>query len=53
VRLRREKYKEFAINIENVFKEYISNPLKLVKIKGKDNKFMNYRLKTKSLSFFY
>jgi hypothetical protein len=47
-----EKYKEFAITIENVFKEYVSNPLKLVEIKGKNKKFMNYRLKTKSLSFF-
>ena len=47
-----EKYKNFALSIENIFKDFISNPLKEVKIKGKNKIYINYRLKTKSLPLF-
>ena len=46
------KYKLFAEHIELLFNDYISNPLKLVKIKGETNVYSNYRLKTRSLPLF-
>jgi LAGLIDADG DNA endonuclease family len=47
-----DHYQLFAENIELLFKDYISNPLKLVEIKGKNNVYSNYRLKTRSLPLF-
>lgn len=46
------KYKLYAENIELLFKDYISNSLKEVTIKGKDRTYINYRLKTKTLPVF-
>lgn len=46
------KYKLYAENIELLFKDYISNSLKEVIIKGKDRSYINYRLKTKTLPVF-
>jgi LAGLIDADG DNA endonuclease family len=46
------KYKLYAENIELLFKDYISNSLKEVTIKGKDRSYINYRLKTKTLPIF-
>jgi hypothetical protein len=47
-----EKYKSFAENLGVIFKDYISNPVKSIEIKGKNKVYTNYRLKTKSLSIF-
>lgn len=47
-----EKYKLFAEKIENIFKLFISTPLKSVEIKGKSNTYLNYRLKTRSFFIF-
>lgn len=44
-----QKYQLFALHLGEVFKEYMSNPIKSLEIKGKDKTFTNYRLKTKSL----
>jgi hypothetical protein len=46
------KYKLYAENIELLFKDYISNQLKEITIKGKDRSYINYRLKTKTLPVF-
>src|ERR1700733_9868589 len=43
-----EKYKSFAESLGITFKNYISNPVKSIKIKGKDKIYLNYRLKTVS-----
>lgn len=46
-------YKMYAESIELLFKEYIfSTSLKAVEIKGKENIYINYRLKTRSLPVF-
>jgi len=47
-----EKYKDLAYHIGELFKEYMSNPVKPLQIKGKNKVYTNYRLKTKSLSLF-
>jgi hypothetical protein len=47
-----EKYKSFAENLGVIFKDYMSNPVKSIEIKGKNKVYTNYRLKTKSLSIF-
>lgn len=47
-----EKYKELAFHIDDLFKEYVSNLLKSVEIKGVNKIYTNYRLKTKTLSIF-
>lgn len=47
-----QKYQLFALHLGEVFKEYMSNPIKSLEIKGKDKTFTNYRLKTKSLPLF-
>jgi hypothetical protein len=43
---------EFAFFIGDIFSNYMSNPVKSIKVKGKLNDYLNYRLKTKSLPFF-
>ena len=56
-----EKYKEFAFHIGELFKDYMSNPVKPLEIKGvlrasrfaaNEKIYCNYRLKTKTLSIF-
>jgi LAGLIDADG DNA endonuclease family len=47
-----QKYKDYAENLELLFKEYIKNPLKKIEIKNKDKVYINYRLKTRSLRVF-
>ena len=47
-----EKYKELAFHIGEMFKDYMSNPVKSVEIKGKNKDYINYRLKTKTLPVF-
>src|SRR5215470_12037177 len=47
-----EKYKELALHIGDLFKEYMSNPVKALKIKGEHKIYTNYRLKTRTLSIF-
>lgn len=48
----REKYKDLAIYIGELFKEYMSNPVKSLEVKGVKKVYTNYRLKTKTLSIF-
>lgn len=45
-------YKIYAESIELLFNDYIITSLKAVEIKGKDTKYINYRLKTRSLAVF-
>lgn len=47
-----ENYKDFALSIQNILKDFILNPMKEVKIKGKSKIYSNYRIKTRSLPFF-
>ena len=47
-----EKYKDLAFHIGDLFKDYMSNPVKSVEIKGKNKDYINYRLKTKTLPVF-
>jgi hypothetical protein len=47
-----QKYEDFSLFLGNLFKEYMSNPVKALKIKGKNKNYINYRLKTKSLPMF-
>ena len=47
-----EKYKEFAESLEGLFKDYINNSVKGIKLKVKNKEFVNYRLKTRSLPYF-
>lgn len=46
------KYKELAFHIGELFKEYMSNPVKSLEIKGVKKTYTNYRLKTKTLTIF-
>lgn len=46
------KYKLFAESIGNLFKEYMKNPVKEVQVKGINKVYINYRLKTMTLSIF-
>lgn len=46
------KYKQYAENIENLFIDYIKNPIKQVEIKVDNKIYINYRLKTKTLPLF-
>lgn len=48
-----EKYKELALYIGEKFKEYRSNPVKALQIKGLQKVYTNYRLKTRTLPIFY
>ena len=47
-----EKYKELAFHIGELFHEYMSNPVKSLEVKGVNKNYINYRLKTKTLSIF-
>ena len=47
-----EKYKNLAFHIGDLFKDYMSNPVKSIEVKGKNKVYKNYRLKTKSLPVF-
>lgn len=47
-----EKYKELAFHIGELFKDYMSNPVKSLEVKGLNKVYTNYRLKTRSLSIF-
>jgi hypothetical protein len=47
-----QKYEDFALFVGNFFINYMSNPVKALEIKGKTKKYINYRLKTKSLPMF-
>jgi hypothetical protein len=45
-------YKQFAESIGILFKEYIKDGIKELKIKGKDKVYINYRLKSLTLPLF-
>jgi hypothetical protein len=47
-----QNYEEFALELGELFKEYMNNPVKALEIKGKTKNYINYRLKTKSLPVF-
>ena len=47
-----EKYKSFAESLGIIFKDYISNPVKSIEIKGKGKIYLNYRFKTVSSPIF-
>ena len=47
-----QNYKEFAFEIGELFRDYMSNPVKALKVKGKTKSYINYRFKTKSLPIF-
>jgi hypothetical protein len=47
-----EKYKDLAFHIGDLFKDYMSNPVKSLEIKGLNKNYTNYRLKTKTLNIF-
>ena len=46
------KYEKFALSIADLFKDYMSNTIKTVEIKGKNGTYINYRLKTVTLPAF-
>lgn len=46
------KYKDLAFHIGELFREYMSNPVKSLEVKGINKVYTNYRLKTKSLPIF-
>jgi len=46
------KYKELALHIGELFKDYMSNPVKSLEVKGLNKVYINYRLKTRSLNIF-
>lgn len=43
---------KFAYYIGEIFESYMSNPVKSIRITGKDKVYNNYRLKTKTLPLF-
>jgi len=47
-----QKYELFALYLGEIFKEFMSNPVKALEIKGKTKNYTNYRLKTKSIPIF-
>jgi hypothetical protein len=47
-----QNYEEFALHLGDLFKDYMSNPVKSLEIKGKNNSYKNFRLKTKTLPMF-
>lgn len=47
-----QKYEEFALHLEDLFKDYMTNPVKSLEIKGINNTYKNFRLKTKTLPLF-
>lgn len=46
------KYEKYAEHIGFIFKEYMTNTVKSVEIKGKKGTYINYRLKTISSPVF-
>ena len=42
-----QKYEEFALHLGDIFKDYMSNPVKSLEFKGKNNIYTNFRLKKK------
>lgn len=47
-----KKYELFALQLGEIFKEFMSNPVKPLYVKGINKTYTNYRLKTKSLPLF-
>ena len=47
-----QNYQSFALHLGELFKDYMSNPVKSLEIKGNNNNYKNYRFKTKSLPIF-
>jgi hypothetical protein len=47
-----QKYEEFALELGDIFKDYMSNPVKALEIQGKTKSYTNFRLKTRSLPIF-
>jgi hypothetical protein len=47
-----QNYEEFALELGELFKDYMNNPVKSLEIKGKTKSYINFRLKTKSLPVF-
>jgi len=47
-----KKYEEFALHLGDLFKDYMNNPVKSLEIKGKNNTYKNFRLKTRTLPLF-
>lgn len=47
-----QKYELFALHLGEIFKEFMSNPVKSLEVKGINKAYTNYRLKTKSLPLF-
>jgi hypothetical protein len=47
-----QKYESFALHSGELFKDYMSNPVKILEVKGKTMIYTNYRLKTRSLPVF-
>jgi len=47
-----QKYEEFALELGDIFKDYISNPVKALEVKGKTKNYTNFRMKTRSLPVF-
>lgn len=47
-----QKYEEFALELGDIFKDYMNNPVKALIIKGKTKSYTNFRLKTRSLPIF-
>jgi len=45
-------YKEYAEFLGDIFKDYMTNCVKCITIKGKNKTYKNYRLKTSSLPLF-
>ena len=43
-----QKYEEFALELGAIFKDYMSNPVKALEVKGKTKSYTNFRLKTRS-----
>lgn len=47
-----QRYLSFAEHVASLLDDFMSNPLKEVKIKHKDKIYINYRIKTKTLPIF-
>lgn len=47
-----KNYEEFALELGDIFKDYMSNPVKALEIKGVTKSYTNFRLKTRSLPIF-
>lgn len=47
-----QNYESFALHLGELFKEYMSNPVRSLEIKGKIKNYINFRLKTRNLPLF-